>query len=278
LLGGTGSDLLRGGSGDDIVKGDSETTAIGSAGSDTIRGGGGTDRLFALAGYADGDNTGDIRGGSGFDMCSGGASQDCEWDGVSADPEIWRPLVAEVFLRWGLATQECSSVAGPEHCVGPQVDNAIAVLACESNGDAWAVNSTSLTSGLFQHQRGVYWSDRVGRVLAKHADKEPGFPADASWFDPEHNVIVAALLVWESKETQLHGDVTYGSLGAISPEVYPEFNFSVYSESGYGYSNWGEGPEPWGHWVGCASTGAPYHGLGLYDAAWIHPWAQQQWD
>jgi hypothetical protein len=178
--------------------------------------------------------------------------------------EQWRSLVSEVFGRWGLDQTKCATRDGVEFCVGSQVDNALNVMQCESGGNPMARNSSSDASGLFQHLP-FYWQYRVDRVRSLHPDKSGGLPADASIFNPDHNATVAALLVWESRETLLGNR----SGGGWSPAVWPEFNFDRYDEVGRGYSVWGLGPGPWGHW----SCGAR---RGVYDGAWIHPWAQQQ--
>lgn len=182
----------------------------------------------------------------------------------TAGVEQWRPMVTSVFQSWGLAQTKCATRNGTEFCVGSQVDNAMAVMACESNGVPYAVNSRSGTAGLFQNHP-YYWQSRVDRVRAYHSDKAPNLPADADILNPEHNAIVAALLVWESRETLLGNR----NGGAISPAVWPEFNWEKYANSGYGYSAWGKGPNPWGHWS-CARY------PGIYSNSWVHPWASQQ--
>ncbi|MEX1208077.1 MAG: hypothetical protein WEE36_05615 [Acidimicrobiia bacterium] len=178
--------------------------------------------------------------------------------------EQWRSLVGEVFGRWGLDQTKCATRDGVEFCVGSQVDNALSVMQCESGGNPMARNPSSGASGLFQHLAS-YWQYRVDRVRSLHPDKSGGLPADASIFNPDYNATVAALLVWESRETLLGNR----SGGGWSPAVWPEFNFDRYDEVGRGYSVWGLGPGPWGHW----SCGAH---RGVYEGAWIHPWAQQQ--
>lgn len=182
----------------------------------------------------------------------------------SAGVEQWRSMVTEVFARWGLDQTKCATRDGVEYCVGPQIDNALKVMECESGGNPMARNSSSGTSGLFQNHP-YYWQYRVDRIRAYHRAKEPDLPADASIFNPEYNTTVAALLVWESRETLLGNR----SGGAWSPTVWPEFNFDRYDEVGRGYSVWGLGPGPWGHWT-CGAH------RGVYLGSWIHPWAQQQ--
>jgi hypothetical protein len=177
--------------------------------------------------------------------------------------EQWRPVVAAVFAEWGLDQQKCTTRNGVEFCVSGQVDNAIRVMSCESNGVPYAENRYSGAAGLFQNLP-YYWQSRVDRVRAYHSDKS-AIPADASIWDPRWNATVAALLVWESREVLLGNR----GGGAISPAVWPEFNWERFEESGYGYSAWGKGPDPWGHW----SCGAR---VGVYDSSWVHPWATQQ--
>lgn len=177
--------------------------------------------------------------------------------------EQWRPVVAEVFADWGLDRTKCATRNGIEFCISSQVDNAIRVMACESNGVPFAENRSSGAAGLFQNLP-YYWSERVNRVRVLHPDKS-NLPADASIWNPEHNSIVAALLVWESREALLGLRTGAG----VSPAVWPEFNWEKYATSGYGYSAWGKGPNPWGHWT-CGSR------VGVYDLAWVHPWAIQQ--
>ena len=137
------------------------------------------------------------------------------------------------------------------------------VMACESNGVPFAENSRSGAAGLFQNLP-YYWQSRVDRVRAYHSDKS-NIPADASIWNPEYNATIAALLVWESRETILGNR----GGGAVSPAVWPEFNWERFATSGYGYSGWGKGPNPWGHWT-CGSR------VGAYNLAWVHPWAVQQ--
>ena len=137
-------------------------------------------------------------------------------------------------------------------------------MDCESGGNPMAKNPSSGTSGLFQNHP-YYWQYRVDRIRAYHADKEPDLPADASIFNPEYNTAVAALLVWESRETLLGNR----GGGGWSPAVWPEFNFDRYEEVGRGYSVWGLGPGPWGHWT-CGGY------RGIWVGSWIHPWAEQQ--
>jgi cell division protein FtsB len=204
----------------------------------------------------------------------------------SAGVEQWLPLVTEVFRRWGLTETTCETRNGIQFCVGPQVDAALRVIQCESSGNPMAVNSRSGTAGLFQNHP-AFWQDRVNRVRSQHPEKHPDMPADASIFNPEYNIAVAALLVWEGKEVLLGRRGGGGSRGV----PWPEFNFDRYyngSPVAYGYSVWGRGPNPWAHWVGCAATrgvnalgdsGIPYtfpYGQNLYDSGWIHPWARQQ--
>ena len=82
--------------------------------------------------------------------------------------ERWRPLVSRYFA--------------PE-----LVEEALAVIACESLGDPEIVNSSSGTAGLFQHHP-LYWAERAAAA---------GFPG-ATPDDPEANTAAAAWLVEES--------------------------------------------------------------------------------
>jgi len=129
----------------------------------------------------------------------------------------WLGLITEVFARWGLDQAVCADDSNPATCVPGQVDAAIAIISCESHGIPFAVNSTSGVTGLFQH-RLTFWAERVRRVQAHF----PDFPSDASPYDPEHNAMVAALLVWESRGALLRNLEAGGSLTA--------------------------GPHPWSHW------------------------------
>lgn len=84
---------------------------------------------------------------------------------VSDDPvERWRPLVEE-------------------HFAPPDVDLALRVIGCESDGIPTAKNPRSSASGLFQHL-GRFWPERSAAA---------GW-AGSSIFDPEANVAVAAWL------------------------------------------------------------------------------------
>lgn len=134
-----------------------------------------------------------------------------------AGAEQWRPLVTEVFARWGLDETVCADPARAETCVPSQVDAAIQIMACESHGIPFSVNVTSGVTGLFQH-RLQYWQARVERVRQQF----PEFPVDASPFEPEHDAMVAALLVWESR-------------GALLRNLADGRPMS-------------DGPSPWSHW------------------------------
>ncbi|MGH8874484.1 MAG: transglycosylase SLT domain-containing protein, partial [Acidimicrobiia bacterium] len=89
--------------------------------------------------------------------------------------EHWRPVVARYFPA-GL------------------VDEALAVMHCESSGNPDAVNPTSDASGLFQFLRGTW----------VFASAEAGF-GGASRFDPEANIASAAWLVDYSIRTHHPG-------------------------------------------------------------------------
>jgi hypothetical protein len=141
---------------------------------------------------------------------------------IAYDPafgvEQWRPLVDFVFGLWALESEKCEA-GDSGRCIGSQVDNALTIMACESGGDPAAVNPSSGTTGLFQHRPG-FWDARTERVR----NRFPTFSTDADAFDPFANVMVAALLVDESRDALLG----YNSLSGP----------------------WDDGPEPWGHWDG----------------------------
>ena len=81
--------------------------------------------------------------------------------------ERWRPLVERHFR--------------------PQdVERALAVIRCESNGDPGAANPRSSARGLFQHLHSL-WGERTARAGMAGADI----------FNPEDNVALAAWLVYE---------------------------------------------------------------------------------
>ncbi len=141
----------------------------------------------------------------------------------SAGVEQWRGLVTDVFTRWGLHEEACGVGANASKCIGPQIENALTIMRCESRGVPMVVNYRSGTTGLFQH-RPSFWAARTDRVRQQF----PDFPAGATPYNPEHNVMVAALLVWESREALL------GNNSRTGP--------------------WDDGPEPWGHWDGAART------------------------
>jgi hypothetical protein len=207
LFGGDGPDDIAGGAGDDTGFGNGGEDAIrGGSGNDMLHGGAGADRLLGNAGYDQlfanvstgaTDTVGTNRGGRDFDVCRGGDTQGgCETHPGPRDSQEWSPLINKVFLRWGIKGEA-------------KVWRAVNIVDCESNGDPFVVNPSSGTTGLFQHRLvgtggEKFWEARVARVIANHSDIEPDFPADASPFHPEHNAIVAALLLWES----IPGNVT----------------------------------------------------------------------
>jgi hypothetical protein len=88
--------------------------------------------------------------------------------------DVKRPIGAEAWRSLA------SAYFGPD-----DVERALVVIACESNGDPDAKNPHSTASGLFQHLT-RYWPQRA---------EAAGF-AGASVFDPEANVAVAAWLVY----------------------------------------------------------------------------------
>lgn len=132
--------------------------------------------------------------------------------------EQWRTLVTTVFARWGLDTEVCAIPGNPATCIPSQVEAALDVMWCESNGIPFEVNISSGVTGLFQH-RMTYWADRVARVKARF----PDFPSDASPFQPEHDTMVAAMLVWDSRDSLLKRLAAGGTMA--------------------------DGPHPWSHWT-----------------------------
>jgi peptidoglycan hydrolase-like protein with peptidoglycan-binding domain len=138
----------------------------------------------------------------------------------------WRPLVAQVFARWGLDVEVCAIPGNPATCIPSQVDAAIDVMWCESNGIPFEVNISSGVTGLFQH-RMTYWAERVRGVQTHFAD----FPSDATPFTPEYDVMVAALLVWNSRDILLKRLAAGGTMA--------------------------EGPHPWSHWTCRRDIGSP---------------------
>jgi len=147
---------------------------------------------------------------------------DYGWTG-SDGSEQWRGLVTTVFTQWGLHETACGTGANAGKCIGPQIDNALTIMTCESRGLPNIVNYRSGTTGLFQH-RPSFWNARTARVR----DHFSSFAANTTPYNPEHNIMVAALLVWESRETLI------GNSSRSGP--------------------WDDGPEPWGHWDGSSRT------------------------
>lgn len=143
-------------------------------------------------------------------------ANDYGWNGGTG-VEQWRSLVTQIFTEWGLDQEVCGTGANADKCVGPQIDNALIIMDCESRGAPNVVNWRSGTTGLFQH-RPSFWDARTARVRDHFAD----FRVDATPYNPEDNITVAALLVWESREALI------GNSSRSGP--------------------WDDGPEPWGHW------------------------------
>lgn len=83
---------------------------------------------------------------------------------IKPEVERWRPLAAQFFSSG-------------------QVDDALLIIQCESNGDPNAVNPYSGASGLFQFLPGTWAVASVGAGYA-----------DASVFDPEANIAAGAWL------------------------------------------------------------------------------------
>jgi len=190
LRGGDGNDDIRGGYGDDTLQGDEGRDDLyGQAGADIIEGGAGTDRLWGKKGddimmggdHADriwaGGGVNLIDGGSGYDLCDGpGATSECEAVVHSWTAEEWRDLVAEYFDPLG------------------ETENALLIMACESDGNPFAKNTRSTASGLFQFLRGT-WDWMAGRT------DSPLFYEGR--YEPTWNVINAAELVSYSIENEL---------------------------------------------------------------------------
>ena len=98
----------------------------------------------------------------------------------STGSEGWRPLVATYFPS-------------------ADVDRAMRVLACESNGDPGAVNPTSGAAGLFQHMP-RFWEERSW--AAGYCGRDI--------FDPVANVAVAAWLAYDAPAGGWHHWVCTG--------------------------------------------------------------------
>ena len=210
------NDQARGGDGDDILVGGSQRDwlwggagidrILGRGGNDIIVSGSGADSSYGGPGYDQlwsGSTTGVnadvdavVNGGGRFDACEAAVERvKCEDPHGQRDVEYWRPLVTEVFTSWGIEQE---------------VDNALAIIRCESVGDPFSRNVSSDTRGLFQHRpfaiesqapKNYFWGERVQQVIDGHLDKAVGFPSDpalADPFDPVHNANMAALLVWQS--------------------------------------------------------------------------------
>lgn len=87
--------------------------------------------------------------------------------GGMAGVDRWRALVSRYFAA-------------------DDVDRALDIIRCESNGDPRAANPVSTARGLFQHLASA-WPERAAMA------GRPG----ADIFDPEANIAVAAWLVYE---------------------------------------------------------------------------------
>jgi hypothetical protein len=168
ICGGDGSDQIYGGPGNDLI--------LGGAGNDTLYGGRGIDRLRTQAG------TDVAVGGPDWDYCDRATTRrGCEMvipaetfeQGFTA--EDWRGLVTAVF-------------GDPQWQLGDEIDNAIRIIDCESNGDPWAFNAGGPVAGLFQH-RTTYWDGR----------SEAAGVGGHSPYDPRANATVAAYLVHQDK-------------------------------------------------------------------------------
>jgi len=330
VKGGSGNDRINGGdattsvatSGDDLVKGgkgydrlwsnwgydDADTTG-------TLNGGPGYDYCSASG----------IR-----KKCE----RDHHYAPATEDPteNEWYPLVDEIFTAWGLDQEQCAthqdaSQQDVELCIGDQRANGIEVLMCESSGWPFAQNGTSGTAGLFQNHP-LYWNERARHLVATYGSDSQNpeeywfaadFPGDpyldaheyedpdpniyhlwttpADPFDPRWNVEMAAMLVYEARQTILlqkpAPDYDFPMVGGLN---YPDFNYDAYTTEYYrddgvsaktaagiwhmltgGYPNGGEGPEPWGQWVSCGAPDTVWgSGNNLYDPAWVSPWSTSE--
>jgi len=124
-----GSDFICGDGGNDIIYGNRGNDWLyGGPGNDQIYGHRGHDRLFGFGG------TDSLFGGLYADVCVGENEANCETDyRGERDEEEWRDLVDEFFGDIG------------------QTDNALVIVACESNGDPFAVNPNgNVPKGLWQ--------------------------------------------------------------------------------------------------------------------------------
>ena len=124
-----GNDVVCGGAGDDTIHGGrGHDWIVGGPGNDHLFGRHGHDRLFGQLG----EDT--LRGGLWADVCRGEIEFSCEADyRGERDEEVWRELVDEYFGDIG------------------QTDNALVIIACESNGDPFAVNPAGqVPKGLWQ--------------------------------------------------------------------------------------------------------------------------------
>jgi len=129
LYGHGGNDIICGNAGNDVIYGNKgQDRLYGGSGADELRGGWGNDRIWGQNG------TDVVYGGYWADLCHGETEYSCEVDyRGERDEEEWRSLVNASFGAIG------------------QTDNALVILACESNGDPFAINPNgSVPVGLFQ--------------------------------------------------------------------------------------------------------------------------------
>jgi len=125
ICGHAGDDILRGGAGGDLL--------FGGSGSDTLGGSRGNDRIWGNSG----DDT--IRGGIHSDVCVGESETNCEMDYRGPrDEQEWRDLVDQYFGDIG------------------ETDNALVIIACESNGDPFAVHPDGSVKGLWQYKDHIW--------------------------------------------------------------------------------------------------------------------------
>lgn len=124
-----GADIICGDGGNDILYGDNgHDRLFGGSGNDELRGGKGHDRLFGKGG----NDT--LYGGLWADVCIGESETACETNfRGERDEEVWRSLAQQYFGDIG------------------ETNSALVIIACESNGDPFAVNPNgNVPKGLWQ--------------------------------------------------------------------------------------------------------------------------------
>jgi len=159
-----------------------------------------------------GDVDGNVHEGAIGDLAGSGITYGCEDTRYCPDESVTRQQLAGFLARAldleppaevpEIPTEMIDFVAelgwptGPgaegwrtlveEHFAPGDVDRALRIMACESNGDPDARNRSSGASGLFQHMP-RYWTERSAGA---------GFDGE-SIFDPVANVAVAAWMVYD---------------------------------------------------------------------------------